>query len=109
MKVIERMIGYFSYVLKSKTRFGVHSPFVFDLICTVTPDRKVHAEKLKAIEKARKNLLSDRSTILRTDLGSGSGKEPVATTVRRIAARHAIRRLVLAHRIYMKEILLRRS
>ena len=32
MKKLWQVVNYFNYLLKSKTRYKVHSPFVYDLI-----------------------------------------------------------------------------
>lgn len=62
---------YFTYLLCSNNRHAVHSPFVYTLISEVLRDhRKFYA--FEAIEKRRKALLTDHSTVKITDLGAGS-------------------------------------
>jgi predicted O-methyltransferase YrrM len=62
---------YLAYLLRSNNRHAVHSPFVYALINDVLRDkRKFYAFEL--IEKRRRALLADHSTIQITDLGAGS-------------------------------------
>ena len=55
----------------AKTRHGVHSPFVYQLIDEVIYDFK-QKTAYYSIEKLRKKLLHDTRTIKITDLGAGS-------------------------------------
>lgn len=55
----------------AKTRHGVHSPFVYQLIDEVIYDFK-QKTAYHSIEKLRKKLLHDTRTIKITDLGAGS-------------------------------------
>lgn len=64
-------IDYFSHLLISKTRHGVHSPFVYHLIDEVIYDyspKKYETE----IELLRSSLKKDDRMIKVTDLGAGS-------------------------------------
>lgn len=62
---------YLTYLVRSNNRHAVHSPFVYRLVEEVLRDqRKFYA--FEAIEKRRRALLSDHSTVQITDLGAGS-------------------------------------
>jgi predicted O-methyltransferase YrrM len=70
-------VDYFSHLLISKTRHGVHSPFVYNLIDKVIYD---YSPKIyeKEIEKLRSSLKKDDRMVSITDLGAGSmlNKQP---------------------------------
>jgi predicted O-methyltransferase YrrM len=62
---------YLLFLLKAKTRHGLHSPFVYRLVDEVIYDfraKKVYAQ----VEKIREELLADDRVITVTDLGAGS-------------------------------------
>jgi len=62
--------SYVDHLVRARTRHGVHSPFVFDLVTHVL--RPGHGPLNEAaIEAMRAELLNDRSPITVTDLGSG--------------------------------------
>ena len=72
---------YIRYLLSARTRYGVHSPFLFELIDkALRHDRPVAGAK--DIERIRKQLLNDRNTITKTDYGTGG--DQVADMVTRI-------------------------
>lgn len=67
-----RQIGSFlGHLVKARTRHGVHSPFVYDLIERVLRPRDEFPE-FAAIEVLRDDLLSSEQTIRVNDLGAGS-------------------------------------
>ncbi len=67
-----RQIGSFiGHLVKARTRHGVHSPFVYDLIERVLRPRDEFPE-FRAIEALRDDLLSSEQTIRVNDLGAGS-------------------------------------
>ena len=65
------IFNYVTHQFNAKTRHGVHSPFVYNLVDKVIYDFKDKPEYLE-IENLRKNLLNDDRTITITDLGAGS-------------------------------------
>ena len=62
--------SYVSYWFKAKTRFKIHSPFVFDLIETVLKDRDIYPG-YKEIDEYKKQLSKNKSIIETTDFGKG--------------------------------------
>lgn len=63
--------SYIRHRLKAKTRHGVHSPFVYNLVDKVIYDLKPRRE-YEQLESLRQALLSDPRKITITDLGAGS-------------------------------------
>lgn len=62
---------YFLHLLKSRTRHGTHSPFVYSLLDEVIYDT-AHFYAFDEIENLRKNLLKDKRSITISDFGAGS-------------------------------------
>lgn len=62
---------YIHYYFSAKTRFGIHSPFVFDFVCSVL-NKKTKAEEIKEIESLRAELKRNNERITVTDFGAGS-------------------------------------
>lgn len=64
-------IAFFKYLYLSKTKYSVHSPFVFDFITKAIgkPLPKLYTQKLN---KYRNALLRDSEFIIVTDYGAGS-------------------------------------
>ncbi len=69
MKKICFIYRFVKYYLTSKTKYRIHSPFVYDLITNVINDKSVY-DDYKVIESIRKKLLKDNTEINITDLGS---------------------------------------
>jgi len=70
-----RGLHYLNYRLFACNRkgYGIHSPFVFDLV-SKTFRNKTATDVVLMIEEIRRRNLSDKRVIKVTDLGSGSGK-----------------------------------
>ncbi len=66
---------YLNYIILSKHKkgYGIHSPFVFDLVSRVFRN-KIDPHIVCSIEKVRKKLMNDHSSIIINDLGTGSEK-----------------------------------
>lgn len=82
---IQLAFRYFDYIKKSKTRYRVHSPFVFRLIEDVFRNQPPFYAYRK-IEDWRDQLLEDSSLISPQNLGAGS-RLKAARTVKQIANR----------------------
>jgi predicted O-methyltransferase YrrM len=70
-----RISRYLKHLLVSKNRrgFGIHSPFVFDLISRIFRN-KIDPAVVLMIEEIRKSNITDKRIISVTDLGAGSEK-----------------------------------
>lgn len=67
-----RQIGsYLGHLVKARTRHGVHSPFVYDLISQVLRPT-ITLPEFETIEALRDDLLASDQTIRVNDLGAGS-------------------------------------
>ncbi len=63
--------SYFQFLLRSTNQHGVHSPFVYQLVCNCFYDTKKYPA-YKSIKQYRKSLESNHNTISVTDFGAGS-------------------------------------
>ncbi len=68
---IKTALRYGKYLLTAKSRYEVHSPFVFNLIEDVLRDKR-HYYAFDEIESRRDGLLADESVIVVEDFGAGS-------------------------------------
>lgn len=68
---VQRIRSYFGHLVKARTRHGVHSPFVYELIDKVLRPQ-VDPILFAPIESLRKDLLRSDQTIRVNDLGAGS-------------------------------------
>ena len=62
--------SYFRHLLSSRSRYRVHSPFVFELIREALKDKGRH-DYPQSIEELRKELRKDRGVFLKKDFGTG--------------------------------------
>jgi predicted O-methyltransferase YrrM len=63
--------SYWSYLIQSKGRHGVHSPFVFNLV-TKCFYNKTKFPEYEVLKHYRNSLLANKNTIEVTDFGAGS-------------------------------------
>jgi predicted O-methyltransferase YrrM len=63
--------SYLNYYFRSKTKFDVHSPFVFSFITDVLKDEKNY-EAYSALKKLSNELLKNNALITQEDYGAGS-------------------------------------
>ena len=71
--MIQRLKDFALYKFKSKNKFGIHSPFIFEFVTKVLyEDGEYYCYQL--IEKIRKHWLSSSSKLKVIDLGAGSKK-----------------------------------
>jgi len=74
---------YIRYLFRAKTKHGIHSPFVFELVTRVLNDQKQHAE-YQQVESLRKQLLRNGNTIEVIDFGARKGNSGYSTYFRKV-------------------------
>ena len=84
---------YIRYLLTAKSRYHIHSPFLYKLIDDVFRDRST-TDQMLAVEKTRELLLRDRSIIHKTDYGTGA--EAAGNTVYKVEVREVARKSLSA-------------
>jgi len=69
--LLKTIIHYLNYCFTSKTRFDVHSPFVYSFITQVLDDNR-HYSEYKILNKLSLLNSSNNTIVEETDLGAGS-------------------------------------
>ncbi|MFM7023545.1 MAG: O-methyltransferase [Flavobacteriales bacterium] len=69
--LLKTAIRYLLYLIRAKSRYSIHSPFIFELYSKVILS-KDHYYPFDEIEGARKALLKNENEITITDFGAGS-------------------------------------
>jgi predicted O-methyltransferase YrrM len=77
------LYNYFLYLLKAKTRHGIHSPFIYHFVADVLKDSKAYPE-YRPIRNTVKELRRSRKVIEVSDFGAFSGKDHHKTRTRTI-------------------------
>ncbi len=82
--------AYLHYLRRAKTRYGIHSPFVYHLLTDVIGDKTTYPD-YDRLRKYRRSLLTDKTYLNVTDLGAGSrhfrfGKRRIDKMARRSAS-----------------------
>lgn len=83
MKIFKIAIRYIYYLLRAKTKFNIHSPFVYDLITKVMENKKeypVYSE----VKNLQKKLYNNSSPLEVIDFGAGATRFPYSTKVKKI-------------------------
>jgi len=87
IKVITRKLRtalyYLKYLLRARSKFKVHSPFVFQLYTEVILDKRPR-DIFTAIEKQRTALLRQHSLLETTDFGTGASNNGYKTRFRQV-------------------------
>ncbi len=83
MKTIRSILGFINYRFKSKTKYGVHSPFVFEFITKVLEDKTYYVSYNKVAE-LRKRLLNNKNVIEIVDFGAGAGPAGYRTQLEKV-------------------------
>lgn len=90
---------YLKHYFTAKSRHGVHSPFVYELIDSVIYDFSAKTEYLP-IEQIRQQLLQSKSKVTVVDLGAGSHINKNQVKEVRQIAKNALKSPRLAQLIY---------
>ena len=75
--------SYLTYLAKAKTRYKVHSPFVFDLVENVLKDKTVYPEYPK-IETYKKNISRSKTMIETVDFGARAENKYYTTSMEKV-------------------------
>jgi len=81
MKKFWQIISYLNFRRKAKTRFGVHSPFVYELVEKVFRDKTKYKE-YKELNKVRRKFLERDDKVEVIDFGASSGKKDYIVRIR---------------------------
>ncbi|HNW98607.1 MAG TPA: class I SAM-dependent methyltransferase [Bacteroidales bacterium] len=81
---------YLHYYFSSKTRYDIHSPFIYDFVCNVIKS-KTNNKGITDIEHLRKELKKNNSEILVTDFGAGSVNNKNKTKTISDIAKHSLK------------------
>ncbi len=71
MKKLFLIKEYFYYLIRAKSAHGIHSPFVFDFICSILKDKR-NFYCFEEIEKIKTHLYQTKETVEVEDFGAGS-------------------------------------
>ncbi|MBM3435698.1 MAG: SAM-dependent methyltransferase [Bacteroidetes bacterium] len=71
MQNIKFILKFIKYYLTAKTRFEIHSPFLFELVSNVFGNRHDNIDYIR-VESLKRELLKDARKIRVHDLGAGS-------------------------------------
>jgi predicted O-methyltransferase YrrM len=96
---LQFITSYLRHRITAKTRFGLHSPFVYHLADKLIYDSKPQAV-YNVIEQLRRELLQDSRTITITDLGAGSQLNNSSRKQIKRIAKDALKSPALAQLIY---------
>ena len=76
VKNIRFLKDYLHYLFFAKTKFDIHSPFVYDFVTQVLEDKR-HFYAFDEIAALRQELLLSDQTLEITDLGAGGATAPI--------------------------------
>ena len=85
------MLAYLKHHFKAKSRFNVHSPFVYQLVEEVLRNHSPYPE-FEPLNRFRKSILDDHSTFHKTELGAGPLNSGLTRQVGKEAAKTALPR-----------------
>lgn len=80
LKIIGR---YLSYLRNAKSKYNVHSPFVYELLTKVFEDKRYYPEYGR-IQGVRETLLKNNTPVEVIDFGTGAGNKPYGTYYRKV-------------------------
>jgi len=89
--IVARAQNWLSYLVHAKTKFRIHSPFVYNLIVKVLEDQSFYPA-YKEVENRAEILKHDRRSILRPVLGARHSKTLTHNKISAIARKECIRR-----------------
>ncbi|MDP2423794.1 MAG: class I SAM-dependent methyltransferase [Bacteroidales bacterium] len=81
--MIRLIVKYVCYLFRAKSKFGIHSPFVFQFVNDVLNDKTVFSE-YQTINKTMQKFHRSRNIIETTDFGACTGQNTYRTHTRRV-------------------------
>lgn len=96
--LFKMMIRFWKYLLRSKSRFSIHSPFVFDFLNEVIRSKKEY-HCFTAIQKTKQQLHYNNAKIKITELGAGSHlnnqtEKKISTIMRNASKPHNVSKIL---------------
>lgn len=91
---------YLSYLITSRTRHDVHSPFIYHLIDKVIRNDRNNKPSFRKFESLREAMLASKAKIRLKDLGAGSYSNPGTERKIRRVAEHSLKSPKYARLIY---------
>jgi len=76
---------YTKYLLVSRTRYTIHSPFVFDFVNKVLRDKTIY-DDYAVLDEVKLNLMARNDLIETVDFGAGAGNKKYATKILRLGS-----------------------
>lgn len=80
MKLLFLITRYINYLIRAKSRYNIHSKFVYDFIENVVRDKTQYPDYEK-LNRVKTELLSNHNPIETVDFGSGAGEKQYDTNV----------------------------
>ena len=83
MKLLKLIKRYIKYLARAKTKYNIHSPFVYDLITEVMEDKTDYPVYSK-VRELKRSLLRNSNPLETIDFGAGATALPYSTKIRKI-------------------------
>lgn len=80
---LQQLFKYLKYLKNAKSKHGVHSPFVYELITKVFEDKTIYTSYTR-IEELRNKLLHNRNLLEVVDFGASAGRAGYTTSFQRV-------------------------
>ena len=97
-KLLQMVFRFFKYLIQSKSRFSIHSPFVFDFLNDVIRSKKDYY-CFSLIQKTKQQLHYNHTKINITELGAGSHvnnnkQKKISTIMRNASKPHGVSKIL---------------
>ena len=83
LKILKLIKRYIKYLAKAKTKYNIHSPFVYDLITEVMENKTDYPVYFDVWE-LKKSLFKNSNPVETIDFGAGAKAFPYSTRIRKI-------------------------
>ena len=83
MKILKLIKRYIKYLALAKTKYNIHSPFVYDLITEVMED-KTDYPVYSVVNNLKSSLLKNFNPLETIDFGAGATAFPYSTKIRKV-------------------------